>query len=1250
MAKQLRLGVLAAVLAFLPAAARAQPHDLGTYVVFGDTGVKLGGGTGVIEGDIGSNTTVSIGSQSAIPAGSAVAADTLAIKAPNTILADSYFNHLKLGGAVSLGPTHSPISLPVVVMPLPPSSISPSSLDIRFTSPIPSGLGPGSYGTIRIDPGADVVLLGGGNVDCDELLMRSSASALSLLRCAEEGGCTVRVRSRLVLAGSVGGNSNGPIIFDVAAVKPVLVGRKGHTVKATIHAPLATIKLKSSRKAPSVFLGQFVARSILGGSGATLATEGAVCGDGIVEAPEECDPPTDAACPGLCASDCRCVVPGTVAVLHAVGPSALHNATDFGLQIFGENFLPGAQLELSDQTTSAVIATLPTTRISSSEMTALVPAGMTVPSGIERQLVARVINPGAPRSAPPDIGHCQIDRPTSPTACTETADCPANAAPCVNGDQRLSMFNDVAFLNPNSAAVVPAPLGLCDDGTRCQGAGDCTGIGGGACSPKLYVTPQQVDELWVYNTGTAQFVDQNAGQGGIQGIPVGDNPFHVETLTAAGPPRAWVVNRFADSFSIVDPATDTELARVTGAALGVPGRLRMETEIEFNRAGTRAYLSNENTDEVQVLDIAGARRDAPVLLDTIDVGVNPRGMVTNASDTRLYVANIQSADVSVVDIGAGSPTENQVLTTIGTRATDDIVGGRANGWEAFVISGRAPRGIVYSDALDMLFVSSIGPQTGPRQGVVLTGGAIINPTITVIDATTDAVVAHVALNGLDPNRPTCSDPELLALDDVQGRLYVTCQGSGTVDVLDTAALAAGTPAELAMVALPLPTDAVVPTLSLPAAAGTFGAKHCAAYTSMPGAACNTSADCPGCPATVEGLPPQCCAMNNPVGLHNGPRGLALAEDGSRLWVVNQFTTSIATLDVSPANPALIGVTGTRSYPGAFGSNATQQDRRLGQIEFFTDVRHTNVSCATCHIDDHQDGVFFEADVRGPRLRRVLSLRSTRDFSPLLQDQLVPDLMSFTDIVVHAERGGFANCIPCVEINGSQACFGGASACGQTSDLENRQNATYAKAVTFFPNPNLGDDGSFSTTVPLPGGGTGDAVRGAAVFDQLVCQTCHPEPLFTIDQLRPFDPSGLGQPVRMREVSTPVFIPLRTKCQDVNRPTGGDGSAGFSVPTLRGIWDTFPLLMSGSAGLGSAGAEPAFSVGCTPGSAGCCAELASPLNPGGIAVPEQHLTVTTKDALRAVLTAPLAVPGSGHGAALGLSPADLDALIAYIRSL
>jgi hypothetical protein len=220
----------------------------------------------------------------------------------------------------------------------------------------------------------------------------------------------------------------------------------------------------------------------------------------------------------------------------------------------------------------------------------------------------------------------------------------------------------------------------------------------------------------------------------------------------------------------------------------------------------------------------------------------------------------------------------------------------------------------------------------------------------------------------------------------------------------------------------------------------------------------------------------------------------------------------------------------------------------------------------------------------------------------------------------------------------------------TSNSEVQQNTLYAKAITFFPNPNLNPDGSLSTAVPLPGGATGDAVSGEALFDQLNCAACHPEPMFTLDQFRIFTPIGFSiQPVRMRNVQTPVNLPLRGKCQDSNRPAGVDGSSGFTTPTLRGIWDTFPLLMSGSAGLEVVGSEPVFGP-CTPGSSGCCTQLLSPITPAGNAFTGQHLDVSTKDALRAVLTPPLAVPGSGHGGALSLSPQELDDLIAYLRSL
>src|SRR4029077_9044799 len=123
------------------------------------------------------------------------------------------------------------------------------------------------------------------------------------------------------------------------------------------------------------------------------------------------------------------------------------------------------------------------------------------------------------------------------------------------------------------------------------------------------------------------------------------------------------------------------------------------------------------------------------------------------------------------------------------------------------------------------------------------------------------------------------------------RFHAPAQGGAPVAWLARAPLAAGTPAELAILPLPLPTDAVVPTLALNPQVGGFGAKVCAAFTGNPGAPCTTDAQCGTCPPNTGGILALCCATNNPIGLHNGPRGIAIAEDRNAVYVVNQFTTS-----------------------------------------------------------------------------------------------------------------------------------------------------------------------------------------------------------------------------------------------------------------------------------------------------------------------------------------------------------------------
>ena len=150
-------------------------------------------------------------------------------------------------------------------------------------------------------------------------------------------------------------------------------------------------------------------------------------------------------------------------------------------------------------------------------------------------------------------------------------------------------------------------------------------------------------------------------------------------------------------------------------------------------------------------------------------------------------------------------------------------------------------------------MTSIGPQTGPRQGVVLTGGAIINPTITVIDAATDTVIAHVALD-IHAARPLlvhrsrahgarrCARP---ALRHLPGKRHGRRPRHGRSGRRPSRPRAPSCRCRCR-------STFAVPTLSLPPAVGAFGAKVCAAFTSTPGAACTSDADCGGCPLLGRG--------------------------------------------------------------------------------------------------------------------------------------------------------------------------------------------------------------------------------------------------------------------------------------------------------------------------------------------------------------------------------------------------------------
>ncbi|AKU92124.1 hypothetical protein AKJ08_2511 [Vulgatibacter incomptus] len=307
-------------------------------------------------------------------------------------------------------------------------------------------------------------------------------------------------------------------------------------------------------------------------------------------------------------------------------------------------------------------------------------------------------------------------------------------------------------------------------------------------------------------------------------------------------------------------------------------------------------------------------------------------------------------------------------------------------------------------------------------------------------------------------------------------------------------------------------------------------------------------------------------------LHSGPVALRLSEDRRTLWVLARFDGAVQAVDVSaPWRPEL----GLRIQ--LFGTEA-QPSRRLGEIAYHTDLGKTRMSCDACHPDGHTGGMLFTKG-RPMRIYRSTSLRTVRDSAPYFTPSMLPTLRHMARDVLARNR--FQNPKP-------------------TSN-EIAALAHYTETLTPLPNPFVGPKGELPTDLELPGGGRGDAVAGLRAFEASGCGSCHPAPQFTTDQ----DEATRGRLHR----GTPLALPLRPELQDMAR------DPGWPPVSLVGVWDVFPLLASGAAGL----------------------EVQ-----GDAIVPQTGL------ALRRVLEPPLA---SGvHAAAASLSEKERDDLVAYLLTL
>ena len=188
-----------------------------------------------------------------------------------------------------------------------------------------------------------------------------------------------------------------------------------------------------------------------------------------------------------------------------------------------------------------------------------------------------------------------------------------------------------------------------------------------------------------------------------------------------------------------------------------------------------------------------------------------------------------------------------------------------------------------------------------------------------------------------------------------------------------------------------------------------------------------------------------------------PTAVVLSNDGTRAFVVNSFSDSVAVVNF--INSTVEKTISLGSYPELSTADRGEQLFRSASLS------HDNwISCASCHVDGHSNGLMNDNFTDGTfgTAKRVLSLRGVAGTAP------------------YAWNGHIRTLAEQIEQSVQSTMQGKLPGPDQISDLE-----TYLKTIPQAPA--LGSDDKQASE------------RGARLFESLNCRICHLPPTYTSPQ-------------------------------------------------------------------------------------------------------------------------------------------------------
>ena len=235
-----------------------------------------------------------------------------------------------------------------------------------------------------------------------------------------------------------------------------------------------------------------------------------------------------------------------------------------------------------------------------------------------------------------------------------------------------------------------------------------------------------------------------------------------------------------------------------------------------------------------------------------------------------------------------------------------------------------------------------------------------------------------------------------------------------------------------------------------------------------------------------------------IDVGEGPTGLALSTDGSRLFAINKFEGNISIIDTA-TNAELTRVSYFDPTPPAV---------KLGRPLLY-DTHMTSglghVACASCHIDGRTD--FLAWDLGNPAgsmkaFNQVCRTPNCRDWNPMKGPMVTQSLQNIIGVEPLHWRGDRENL----------AAFGPAFTDLQGADTIPsagllQQFTDFIATIKYPPNPNRNFDGTLPNAKNVSAGGIGNPITGQTLYNTLpvlgvntTCNGCHALPTGTTEQI------------------------------------------------------------------------------------------------------------------------------------------------------